>query len=286
MNMDWINGLASQDQSIESLMAKQSLQKSLGPLIDVAGLAQQKQRNEQDRAEKAREFEIRAAETAEQHRLAEENRKQAEADRTTAAKQSRYNVIHDNLKPGDRMKTGPDLDLMKEFGTGGQFEADPSDPEAFIYQKHAFEQAQLKNTQEKEKAQHQQEVEDKRLDLAKNADARAQKDEDRRQREEDRKVVQAQAKQKAAEAQIKDIPATFRPEVKKRAEEIIAQNSSLMDMLPWADKESHIADAWVQAGVEVRKRLEDSGLIPITAPKSGGAPPPKGKSGFTVIEEK
>lgn len=161
MNMDWINGLASQDQSIESLMAKQSLQKSLGPLIDVAGLAQQKQRNEQDRAEKAQEFAVRQAEVSETHRKAEEDRKQAEEDRKIAAKQSRYNVIHDNLKPGDRVPKGPDANLISEFSTGGQLTDDPNDPTQLIYQEAAFKQAQLKaETDAKlKKAQDQREAE-------------------------------------------------------------------------------------------------------------------------------
>lgn len=182
MNMDWISGLAAQDQSLESLMAKQNLQKQLGPLIDVAQLAQQKQRAEEDRAEKEREFGVRQAEVSETHRKAEADRQQAEEDRKVAAKQSRYNVIHDNLKPGDKMKKGPDFDLMSEFGTGNQFEADPSDPEAFIYQKHAFEQAQLKNKQDQEKAQHQQKIEDEHLVLAK-AEAKRQDEAAKRQQQ-------------------------------------------------------------------------------------------------------
>lgn len=134
--LDWINALAAQDSSFESQLAQRDLTKKLALL----------QNTKQDQASnemRQREFDARMAETQATHAETQRQREVTEADRKTAEKRNRYNTVHDNLKPGDRMKRGPDFDLMNEFGTGTQFTPATDDPDALIYQEKAWKQAQL-----------------------------------------------------------------------------------------------------------------------------------------------
>lgn len=157
MGMDWINALAAQDNSFESQLAQRDLTKKLALLQSV-------QAQKQAQAEKQREFDERQADT--QARMAETTRLRDDAanDRKTAEKRNRYNTVHDNLKPGDRMKKGPDMDLMNEFGTGNQFSPATDDPDALIYQEAAWKQAQLDHEKagKLKDAQEQRAIEDQK----------------------------------------------------------------------------------------------------------------------------
>lgn len=182
--MDWISGLAAQDQSFESLAAKRDLTKKMALLQDVAQMGLQKKAQEEQRALQEREFNQRLEQTKALQDETKRAREVSEADRKAAAKLQRYNTIHDNMKPGDRVsksRNAADIELMNENATGNQFEADPNNPDEMIYRKHQFEQEQLaiKQAQEKaaaqeKRAQEDQARQDKQFKLQEDAAKRAE----------------------------------------------------------------------------------------------------------------
>lgn len=185
--MNWISALAAQDQSFESLMAQRDLTKQQALLNDVARTKAAQEESAARSAEDKRQFDIRQSELKAEK---ERDRK----DREEVQKRLRYNTVHGNLKPGDKMRNGPDLDLMREFGTGDQFTADPNDPDAWVYQKHAFEQAELKHKQEEERrkaaearAAEDQKIQKERLEMERKREERAEKEAQRRQQAFERK---------------------------------------------------------------------------------------------------
>lgn len=202
--MDWISALAAQDQSFEGLAAKRDLTKKIALMRDVAQMGINKQQEEARAAEREKEFGLRREDTLAQRAETSRLREQGEKDRQTTEKRNRYNTIHDNLKPGDRMKRGPDLDLMNEFGTGGQFSDAQDDPEAQIYQKHQFEQAELKRKQDEEvatarekRAVEDQKRQDAQFKLQEQAAKRAEQTAERNKKAFDAKQKDLDAKEKA-----------------------------------------------------------------------------------------
>lgn len=226
--IDWVSALAAQDQSLEGLMAKQDLSKKIALLNDVVRTKQQKTIADDSRAEKSREFDIRQKELGEIRDERLSRQATIDKDRQDTMKRTRYNTIHDNLKPGDRMKRGPDFDLMGEFGTGGQFEADPNDPDAMIYQRHQFEQGQAKLKLDEELRKAQEGREKERLKLAQDADKRAQHDEDRRAKAAERSAKLFEQKQAAMNEKLATMPPELRAQVAKEQATFLKTNTQGM----------------------------------------------------------
>ena len=269
--LDWINALAAQDQSFESQLAQRDLTKKLALLEGV-------KQNQAQTQERAREFDARQADTQarmlETKRLADERT----ADRQTSEKRVRYNTVHDNLKPGDRMKKGPDFDLMGEFGTGNQFEADPNDPDAMIYQKHQFEQAQLKMKQDAERQKKQEERAEAENKRQEKELAMREKDESRKVKADEQNTKLRQQRIDKADTELKTkmeaIPPHLRGGVKTRAEELIKESQKY-----WApdDAVANAGEAWVRAADEIKQRAQAAGQMPKDVA-------PQVKSGLSGVE--
>lgn len=257
MAMDWIQAFGQQDDSFASMLAQRDLTKKLALLEQVA---QTKLRNEQAEKDRLEQSEYRKA--VQEQTKAERDRMARE--REVDNERARFTAVTGRMKPGDRVVDPSVRDLISKYMGNDQLTPDEKDPNAHIFRKHEFEQAEQKFRQQEEIRAAEEKRQQRELELREKADKRAEKDAQLRQTREERIRKAAEAKQKQAEAVIKDIPTSLRAGVKARAEAIIQEKSSVWDFLPWADQAISEADAWIQAAEEVKKKAQESGLMPIT----------------------
>lgn len=254
--IDWINALASQDNSFEAQLAQRDLTKKLALLENV------KSGNEQRRQQKE-EFDLRRQDTLAQRDETKRQREIAEKDRLATEKRNRYNTVHDNLKPGDVMRRGPDFDLMNEFGTGNQFTPAADDPDALIYQELAWKQAQLKAEHDKKiqdatqaRAEAENKRQEKELAIREKGEARAAKADEQNTKLRQQRIDKAQ---KELTTTMEALPIHLRGAVKARAEELIKEGQQYW---PPEDKVANAGEAWVRAAGEVKQRAQAAGQMP------------------------
>lgn len=257
MAMDWIAQRAAQDDSFASMLAQRDLSKQMALAQRVAEAKLEDERQRQQLLEQS------------EYRKAVQEQTKAERDRMAKEREvdnerARFTAVTSRMKPGDRVVDPTVRELITKYMGNDQLTPDEKDPNAHIFRKHEFEKAEQLFKQQEEIRAAEEKRQQEELKLRQNADQRAEKDAKLREQREDRIAKAAQTKQKQAEAAIKDIPTSLRAGVKARAEQIIQESSGVWDFLPWADKASNEADAWIQAAKEVREKAQASGLIPIT----------------------
>lgn len=271
--VDWINALSAQDKSLEGMMARRNLQPQLESL---ARIAQEKER--QRIAQEQHAAEMAAAEKERQEALAfrRQQQEQMNRERETDNKRQRYSIVQGNLKPGDRMRRGPDFDLMNEFGTGTQFEADPNDPDSFIYRKAEYDQlqAKLKTEQELEKAREKRAQRDQQLQ--EQAEKRAQAEEKRREQREQRASQQFERRQQALDKQLSAMPVEIRNQAAKEAQVITSSMEQGM-FEDDAEYRARVHQAIAEAYDRHEQKAIAAGLMSPKTPKVdvGGGKPKK-----------
>ena len=300
MNLDWLTTLGVADQSLEAQLAKRDLSKK-------AALVQSLAKTQEDFRQNRAQEDFRNRQLEENTLLRKATQDYAEAQRQwmrqEASKRDRlsqYNTTSDNLQRQVAGGQAPVLgdeqaQLMTEFEgptaiTDRQVAGSPpgegDDSEIrieHVYRQQEAEAAALKAKHEEQRRETEQknrlrdqQIQERELQLREKANQRAEAEEARRQQREKDRQVAVQDRRKALEANLKKLPPQLSPAVKARAEQIISENSSIWDMLPWADKEENITDAWVKAYNETVEKVhpgvvKDAPLGPGTAiPPSGG----------------
>lgn len=302
MDLDWLTTLGVADQSLEAQLARRDLSKKLAMVKDLAEMTQRKRVTDQEMGlrEKALEEQglLRRATQAQTQAYRDEMTRRANVD----DERQDYNTLSDNLQRQVANGVAPTLDeksatLMRKHGEGGAItdrqiagsppgEGDDSQMQfEHVYRQHEADVAaskakmaeQIKAEQEK-RAKRDQQIQERELKLREDAATRAENEEKRKQaREKDRQQA-VNDKRKQLDASLKKLPPQLGPAVKKRAEEIISQRSSILDMLPWADKEDSVTDAWIEAYTEVADKAAKQGIIP-AGPGPAVQPGPSGGRG-------
>ena len=279
MTLDWITALKTQDDSMESLLAKRDLQKQIAPLLDVARQKETMRSNVADEqartealAEQSKYREAVQAQTAEE--------RAARAERSAIDdKRAKQGLIIGKLKPGDRVRDPEVIDAVRSTVGQDQLVPDdstPDDPTDHIYRKHEFEQEQLKLKQDEEL---EREREKRAKDAEKRDQARlsmAEKDQKNRDAAADRAAKTFEKRQKDTETIIKDIPISLRGGIKPRAKEILDANSGVWNSIMGRTQEMNESDATIMAATEIKKKAQEAGLMPLDAagvtPRTSPAP--------------
>lgn len=269
MSFDWLAGMAAQDRSIESMMARQDLQKKLQLVMQVA-----------KEAEDRHQFDKRQA-LDEKHVGAQiEHNKLMFQSQEEARKKSDTNVLADNQRlrvnsalsapPGsmitdpkmiqdfneqgmsDRL-TPPTMPHANEPGFMGPIEQAP--PNTFILDKQEAERLDLDRKHREERAAEDQKMQEE----ARKQSAAAFKlqQEEFKERQKDREQIRTirQKKFDDAHARLKTlteaIPVHLRPAIKAEAEQIIKDGTTWWNPI---DKDVNEAEAWVTATQHVREQ--------------------------------
>lgn len=286
MAISWTTALGMQDDSIEGMLARRDQSQNLRQLATVEQQAIDKEEFKQSQQLEREKLLENVRLRQQQQEATEVYRQQQQAERDADNKRSQYSSLTSGRKPGDRIGKSA-LDLIGEFEGGtGDYMADPNDPLQFIYKAEeakrllakAESDERLRAAQEK-RANEDQAMQRKQLELQQRAAERADKDQARKETDEQRKRDRHTAAMAKLQKDAETLPAHLRPQFNKLVDDLVKEGQPA-----WYDFQSEAVGrekAMSEALDRIRKQVPGA----ISVPPLGNTPQAKKPTADELIQK-